>query len=87
MPQRGAVGVLHVEIASSLGSTQETTSPLPQTILKRLPGESGVVRLQAQLVRGWKSPQVCLLRPEAECNCVAKRRGGEQQEANERPVG
>ena len=35
---------------------------------------------------GASLPQVCLLRPVADCNCVAARRGGEQQKAKEPSV-
>src|SRR6266545_4454743 len=37
--------------------------------------------------RGASPLQVYALRPETECNCVAKRRGGEQQEVNDQSVG
>src|SRR6266404_5605153 len=36
--------------------------------------------------RGASPLQVYALRPETECNCVAKRRGGEQQEVNDQSV-
>jgi hypothetical protein len=36
--------------------------------------------------RGVSLLQVDTLRPEIDCNCVAVRRGGEQQEVNEQPV-
>lgn len=36
--------------------------------------------------RGCKSLRACVLRPETECNCVAARPGGEQQEVNDRSV-
>jgi len=36
--------------------------------------------------RGASPLQEYALRPETECNCVAKRRGGEQQEVNDQSV-
>jgi hypothetical protein len=47
------------------------------------PALPGWVRVQACSVQGGaNSPQVNLLRPVANCNCVAARRGGEQRKAN-----
>ena len=44
---------------------------------------AGIVRSQARSVQGGASPlQVNLLRPVANRNCVAARRGGEQRKAN-----
>ncbi len=44
---------------------------------------AGIVRSRARSVQGGASPlQVNLLRPVANRNCVAMRRGGEQREAN-----
>ena len=44
---------------------------------------AGIVRSQARSVQGGASPpQVDLLRPVANRNCVAMRRGGEQRKAN-----
>ena len=37
--------------------------------------------------RGGSPRQECALRPETECNCVAARRGGKQQEVNDQSVG
>ncbi len=37
--------------------------------------------------RGARPLQAYALRPVTECNCVAKRRGGEQQEVNDQSVG
>ncbi len=37
--------------------------------------------------RGVSPLQVNALRPVTKCNCVAKRRGGEQQEVNDQSVG
>ena len=54
----------------------------------RRPRESGDRALASAFCQGGASPpQVCLLRPVAERNCVAARRGGEQQEAKEPSVG
>src|ERR1700740_36206 len=47
------------------------------------PQGSPLVRSRARSVQGGASPlQVNLLRPVANCNCVAARRGGEQRKAN-----
>ena len=37
--------------------------------------------------RGESPLEAYALRPVTECNCVAKRRGGEQQEVNDQSVG
>ncbi len=37
--------------------------------------------------RGESPLQACALRPVTNCNCVAARRGGEQQEVNDQSVG
>ena len=52
-----------------------------------LPGSRNpCAREGAQSVR-WKSAPGEAITPEAEGNCVAARRGGEQPEANRQPVG
>jgi hypothetical protein len=45
------------------------------------------VRLRAHLVREVKVLSKPALQPVTDCNCVAARRGGEQQEVNDQSVG
>ena len=45
------------------------------------------VRLGAHITRGCKSRLVGVTGEQAACNCVAARRGGEQQEENDQAVG
>ena len=47
----------------------------------------GLVRLQAHLYREVKVLSRYALQPVTDCNCVAARRGGEQQEVNDQSVG
>ncbi len=47
----------------------------------------GLVRLRAYLIREVQVLFRSTLQPVAACNCVAVRRGGEQQEANDQSVG
>jgi len=44
-------------------------------------------RVKTHRQRGESPLQVAALRPEADCNCVAVRQGGEQQEANDQSAG
>ena len=44
-------------------------------------------RVNTHSQRGESPLQVVALRPEADCNCVAERQGGEQQEANDQSAG
>jgi hypothetical protein len=46
----------------------------------------GLVRLRAHSIREVKVLFRCTLQPVADCNCVAVKRGGEQQEANDQSV-
>ena len=48
-------------------------------------GARAPVRVLCQ--RGESPLQAYALRPEVECNCVAARRGGEQQETSDQSVG
>jgi hypothetical protein len=51
------------------------------------PAEAGIVRLRAHLIREVKVLSRSTLQPVTDCNCVAARRGGEQQEVNDQSVG
>src|SRR5215203_2447392 len=54
---------------------------------KHRTGETPVpVRPKGYPNRGCKSLRACVLRPVTECNCVAARPGGEQQEVNGQSV-
>jgi ribosomal protein L37E len=44
-------------------------------------------RVNTHSQRGESPLKVVALRPEADCNCVAERQGGEQQEANDQSAG
>ena len=49
--------------------------------------EAGIVRLRAYSNREVKVLSRSALQPVTDCNCVAMRRGGEQQEVNDQSVG
>ena len=53
-----------------------------------IPAKAGIVRQKVHMTREVEksSPGLRSLKPEADCNCVAARRGGEQQEASNQSV-